>query len=363
MEKKKICYLLPFFDTATDSHYFHLYDFINEAGKELNILLIIEKGSSDTSFFTNVSAVYEQKFSFLPLRVMENFLLIALARMKGYRKFYVHYSYVSAINSSVICKLSAAKNWYWSCGMMWLFKKDILNQFLIKSTLHFVDYLVTGVDVLAAGYSKNYGIPLEKIRIMPNWIDLGRFDRVYETDKLKDKYGIPRNKKIILFIHRLAARKGAHFIIPISKLLEKSYHFLVVGDGPLKEDIGNAVRNDHLENIQLLGKISNARIPEIMALADVFFMPSEEEGFPRVLIECMASGLPYVASDVGGVEEISPEAQKKFIYASGDVQAFADGIQEIIRNGKGFYEKDLQKKAREYDQKNVIGIFIGLFQK
>ncbi len=224
----KLCYILPKFDLETDTHYFYLYDFINEVSKELNLSLIIEKSKSDISFFKDIKNIYIQKFSWKPLRCLENFILILWNRIRGYNNFYVHYSYIGAFNAGLISRLTKARAFYWNCGMMWLFGK---NKFL-KVVLNMVNFLVTGVDALKEGYCHNYNISPDKIKIMPNWVDLDRFQNI-DTKAFLNKYNLDNNKKYILFVHRLAKRKGAHYIVPVANgLKDLDVEFLIAGDGP-----------------------------------------------------------------------------------------------------------------------------------
>lgn len=361
MKKEKVCYILPFFDPGTDTHYYHLYDFIEQAARELDIFLIIERRPADVSFFKNVTRIEFQKTA-LPFRIFENAYLILKARLLGYRKFYIHYSFLSAINSSLVVRIFGGENWYWSCGMMWLFKKDRLNQLLWKFTLNIVHHLVTGTHSMADGYSLHYGIKRDTARIMPNWIDLERFGVATKKEEILKKFSLPVRGKYVLFIHRLAERKGAHYIVPLAKKFDKETIFLIAGDGPYRPTLEKEVEIAGLKNVRLLGKISNALVPEIMQVSDVFLMPSEEEGFPRVLIESMASGLPYVASDIGGVKEISPDIETPYVYPVGDIRKFEQGIREILSKEKTYFKNALEAHAKKYSQKNVIRIFVELFQ-
>lgn len=360
MSREKICYILPFFEPDTDTHYYHLYDFIEKAALLVDVFLIIEQKPRDISFFKNVKKIEFQKTP-LPFRLFENAYLILKARLLGYKKFYIHYSFLSAINSSIVVRILGGKNWYWSCGMMWLFKEDKFNQFLWKITLTMVNYLVTGTNSLALGYCENYGMSIKKIKIMPNWIDFERFQpRLGRNDILK-KFSLDQDKKYIIFVHRLAPRKGAHYITQIAKRFDENIMFLVVGDGPYKSTLENEVRDNNLKNVRIFGRISNTLIPELMSISDVFLMPSEEEGFPRVLIEAMASALPYVASNIGGVKEISPIIEKPYIYEVGDITGYSKGISDILQKGKDYFKDDLLIEAAKYDQQNVLKIFMNLF--
>ena len=352
VENRKSCYVLPKFDLNIDTHYFYLYDFINEVAKDLDLVLLIEKSNSDISFFKNVSKVYVQRFSWTPLRIIENFILLLIIRAQNYKNFYIHYSYISAGNASLIAKLSGARTFYWSCGMMWLFGKDRALGLVLK----LINHLVTGVKALKSGYVEHYGISVDKIKIMPNWIDLNRFNNI-DTDNILEKYKLNKDDKYIFFVHRLAKRKGAHYIAKLAKT-NPEFKFLIAGDGPYKKQLEQEIKD--LDNVILLGKIPNKDIPGLMRISKLFFMPSEEEGFPRVLLESMAAGLPYVAFDIGGVREISTKEQQEYIVD--DVASMNIGIKEILSN-QDIYNKLKQvnlEHVKQFDIKVVKNKFIEL---
>ena len=355
--KQKLCYILPFFDTNIDTHHFYLYDFVRELSRTFDITLIIEKGSSDTSYFEGVSQVYVQRYTHGPLRILENLWLVLRARMRGCRAYYIHYSQIGAINASLVARLSGARTYYWNCGMMWLFGKKPL----LKVVLHMVHYLVTGVETLAKGYSETYGISRNKIKIMPNWIDLKRFDALDES--VYERYGLDRSVRYVTFVHRLAKRKGAQYIGEIARAFADipDVQFLIAGDGPYRVQLEVDIQD--LSNVQLLGKVPNKDIPSLLMASHVFFMPSEEEGFPRVLAEAMAAGTPFVAFDIGGVREISHKENAPYIVTSKD--DMVQGIQKLLTDVETY--QSLQKTnltyVERYDKIVVEQQFISLFDE
>ena len=80
--------------------------------------------------------------------------------------------------------------------------------------------------------------------------------------------------------------------------------------------------------MKIHGYLPNPAVQALMRAVDVLLMPSFEEGFPRVLLEAMAAGLPFVATDVGGVAMIVPEALRARLVKPGDVVGFSD---ELVR--------------------------------
>ncbi len=356
--KNKLVYILPSFDLETDTHYFYLYDFINKISHDFELTLLIETSNSDINFFNNLKNIKVQKFQRGVMRVMENFFLLLLLRFNGNKDFYIHYSQVSAFNAAIIARISGARTFYWNCGMMWLFGRKRFLGIILKM----VTYLVTGVEALSDAYVKNYHIKKNKIKIMPNWVDLQRFKNI-DVDNIYQKYDLNPDAQYILFVHRLAERKGAHYIAKIASTFadRKNVKFLIAGDGPYKDTLAKEIKN--LDNVILLGKVPNKDVPAIMKIAKLFFMPSEEEGFPRVLLEAMAAHLPYVAFDIGGVKEISSFDQQEYIVPLKSVSTMIEKINFLLDHESlrlNLSELNYQH-VKKFDISKVKEIFIGLF--
>lgn len=93
-------------------------------------------------------------------------------------------------------------------------------------------------------------------------------------------------------------------------------------------------------------------------------MPSEEEGFPHVLLEAMAAGLPYVASDVGAVREITPPSLQEYIVAHGDTAMFAKKIVESLEKPEAEKAKvrdEQLERVKKYDIQKALSEFLELF--
>ena len=358
---KKLCYILPEYNENIAEHFYHLYEFLERISEKLDIFLIIEKGNVG-SRTSNIKRIYVQKFRFLPLRFLESFCIILKARFLGYRSFYTHYCYIGGVNAGIISRLFNGKSYYWHCEMIWEFKQKIFSKIGLNSSLKSSHFLVTGSEKMKQGYAKHYGLEKNRIKVMPNWINLRRF-KVQVTD-----YQL-RAPKNILFIHWLSERKGAHLLIPVIKELNTKYElqntsYKIVGDGPLKEKILKEIKENKLEKyVNVLGKIPNKDLVKYYAMADIFILPSLQEGFPRVLLEAMAMGVPYVAFDVGAVREISPPTAQEFIVKPGDVKEFAKKIQ-ILLSSKEIYDrfrKEELEKVKEYSLDRALNKFIKLF--
>ena len=140
-----------------------------------------------------------------------------------------------------------------------------------------------------------------------------------------------------------------------------SFKILVIGDGPERAEIESRIRNYELsDKVRFLGQVTNNQLPNYYLLADVLIMPSEEEGFPHVLLEAMAAGVSFVAFDVGGVREILPPELLFYVVPPGNVDAFVAKIEETLRLSGDRYAKisEIEKKwVERYDIKKVGEIF------
>lgn len=373
--KRKICYVLPRYESDDHTHFAHLHDFIAKIVQQADVFLIVESDGANLEKLIaetlGAKKVYVQRMKFTPLKCLENFFILLKARIMGYKNFYVHYSFMSALNASFIVRILGGKTFYWNCGLPWKYERNFGRDFFERLTYRMISYLVTGTNSLAEGYAKRYNIGLKKIKIMPNWISLERFavgpNGVWAMEK---NLGILSNDKVLLFIHRLSERKGAHFLLDIfQKIKKQDKKLIVIGDGPERGNLESKIRNLGLQDrVKLLGWVPNRELPVYYALADVFLMPSEEEGFPRVLLETMAMGVPFVAFDVGGVKEIVPEEFYQFILPAGDTDAFAAAANKILNWSDpptGGERANWQKTAREwigqYDTKAVAEKFLNMF--
>ena len=141
------------------------------------------------------------------------------------------------------------------------------------------------------------------VQLIPNAIDINLFANA-QGQNIKAELNLTDSTLVILQVGRFMPVKNHIFSVEIATALRKAdmdFQMLFVGTGPEQEAIENAVHKDNLqENVQLLGL--RADIPELMAAADVMLMPSLHEGFPVVLVESQAAGLPAVIANTISLE-------------------------------------------------------------
>ena len=152
-----------------------------------------------------------------------------------------------------------------------------------------------------------YNVDEKKIRIVPNGVDLQKFKAVEGCEKVKHRIEA-NNKQCVLFVGRLVPRKGVHFLIEAARHVVKESKetiFVVVGDGPLKNHlISYSKKQGVSDNFVFLGDVHDDKLPTLYSCADLFVLPSIQEGQGIALLEAQATAKPVVAFNVSGINEI-----------------------------------------------------------
>lgn len=364
MEKSspKVCFVMQSLSPGT--HMDYVFEMVKtlQAEGSFSVRLLVEKPQSSEVVFE--PWVFGQKFTFAPLRVSENFLLILRERLKGTKVFYVHYSFVSAIAAGLVVKMLGGKVLYWNAGMPWQYKRSWWTEKYQHFAFKCIDVLVTGAPALVPGYASYYKISPSNIEVIPNWIDLNAVKQTGDKNLLKEQLSLPLNIPLLLFVHKVAKRKGSHWLVPIMQAVaDKHCHLIVAGDGPELKTVQEEAAAQGLSNrIHLLGRVDRETVTKLYQVADIFVMPSEEEGSPHSLIEAMAHGLPFATFAVGGVTDTISPLVHEYSYPYGDIEALACGINTLLRDKNEYnrVSKINSDWVRQFDKPIIVKNFLEL---
>lgn len=302
--------------------------YVLEVAKSLGVDTFIERDRNRNklgNFFLSI----------LPIRFVWILFLALYWRMKGVKYFYIHYSFIAIYAVKCVTTIFGGKIFYWNCGIPWQYKRSFWREKFERRAYKLIDFLVTGSESLIEGYSNYYDLSKQKIRIIPNWIDLKEVNKTKGID-----LDLP-DKKIVLFVHKLVPRKGSNFLPAIADALPDDTVLVVLGDGPDR---------DKSENIIYKGFVPNGEVGKYLLAADVFILPSEEEGFPHSLLEAMAYDVPFVVFDVGGVRGMVPVNEQEFVVKFGEIDRFIEKVKLRLKNNK---KGDYRDFISQFD-KNVV---------
>ncbi len=231
-----------------------------------------------------------------------------------------------------------------------LAQKPILRQ-ITSWVLDKADYTMVVSEALERKV-KQLGVSPQKIYLTPNAVDMQRFS---PHNQLPPDVQLDPHKTTLLFVGNLVPQKGVKYLLEAKKILdsdlemkgaENDFELLIIGDGPLKNELQRQVQEDDIKNVTFLGERRDVEL--IMPSADLFILPSISEGFPITILESLASGVPVVATRVGGVMEIESESVVRLVEPS-QPEALAQAIKEMEQpNSSKEIAKNACKIASKY---------------
>ena len=222
-------------------------------------------------------------------------------------------------------------------------------------------------QVIASHMNKDFGLPLERIRLIPRGVDLERFRFISPKDKRSDVFNIG-------IIGRLSPIKGhSHFLRAIARVIRQinAPHIKVwiVGGASAshqayKHELEVLVKRLGLGYCtEFLG--TQRDIPGILSDLNLLVLASiRHEAFGRVIIEAHAAGVPVIATRVGGVVDIIDDNLTGILVAPGDVEGLAQAMVKVIKDktlashlAKNAYEKLRQKFTLEIMCKRTLDVY------
>ena len=189
------------------------------------------------------------------------------------------------------------------------------------------------------------GISERKIEVISNGIDTDLF-KPMDKIECRKKLSLPLDKKIVLFVGNLEKVKGIDILVEAMKGLPEDIYLVVVGNGRLKGKL-DRIASAYGLAMTFIDAKPHYEIPLWMNAADVFCLPSRNEGCPNVVLEALACGTPIAASRVGGIPEIIDSKEKGILVAAGAISELSDGINKALE--KKWDKGILRQSVLNYD--------------
>jgi colanic acid/amylovoran biosynthesis glycosyltransferase len=219
--------------------------------------------------------------------------------------------------------------------------------------------IITETDYAAHFLRERFPLRADRVQRIYNGLDLGVFDRAHFLS----------TPPLIVAVGRLIPKKGFGDLIRACSLLAErgsSFQCEIIGEGPLKDELRAQIERLALEGcVKLSGAKTQPQIRQRLSAANVFVLPSVidldggMDNLPTVIMEAMATRLPVVSTNLGGIPEMIVERETGFLVRPGDVESMADAIQKAITDrslaatlGQAGYHRaqkffSIQKNVRE----------------
>jgi D-inositol-3-phosphate glycosyltransferase len=239
-----------------------------------------------------------------------------------------------------------------------------------SEVLQDADRVICATDQERASLRQLYGAPDAKVAVIPLGVDLERFQ---PADKLDARAALGlKQERIILFVGRIEPLKGLDILINAASLLESDVEcsVLIVGGDessqPQIRELTQLARDRGIEHrVAFAGSVDHEKLPLYYNAADVCVVPSHYESFGLVAVEAMASGVPVVASRVGGLSGTVKDGETGYLIPWLCPEPFAERIELLLENEP--LRQSLGEAAREamvrYRWENVAAAVLDLYHE
>jgi N-acetyl-alpha-D-glucosaminyl L-malate synthase BshA len=210
---------------------------------------------------------------------------------------------------------------------------------------------------------KSFAIHKE-IQVIHNFVDVTRFNKK-PIDAFR-KVIAPNGEKILIHASNFRKVKRVDDVVKVFAAVRKEMpaKLLMVGDGPERpptEELARQLGVD--EDVRFLGK--QEQMEDILAVSDVFLLPSEYESFGLAALEAMAAKAVVISTNAGGLAEINIQNETGFLAGVGDVKAMSDFAISLLRDDKKLMamKEAAYEQACRFDIKNIIPIYEKLYSQ
>ncbi len=238
---------------------------------------------------------------------------------------------------------------------------DYYKLFILKPTIwnwmrwfHTQSILTLCPSKSAQNILKSHGIT--NTGIFSRGIDSKRFHPMYRRTALRDHLGIT-DKTAFLYVGRISVEKNLDMLGEAYRILKQKYGnsaaLVITGDGPYIEKCRRTFPDDTV----FTGLKTGRELSEIYASCDVFVCPSSTETFGNVVLEAMASGLPVIGSDTGGVGELIENGSSGLSFSPEDSASLAQKMENLMQDPA--LSAILKKNGRAFAQSRSWDCIIG----
>jgi len=293
------------------------------------------------------------KFDLINMHSPQAAMGINLSReAKSIPKIYTFYASLAEEElHSVSYKRYKWYHWQRYLKPIWFSLYLLFSRWLERKALDSSEKIISLSEFTSAYLFKTHKISKNKIVKIAAGVDTGKFILPLDKADVRNKLGLPKNNFILFTVRRLVPRMGLDNLIKaVPAILEKfSSAFLIIGgDGPLYSQLEFLIDTLKLkEKVVLLGTISDENLPLYYQASDLFILPSKAlEGFGIVTLEALASGVPVLATPVGGSVEILTKLDADLLFKDISPESIASLIIKYLADSRK--RTEIQQKSRQF---------------
>ena len=286
------------------------------------------------------------------------FLLLLVVQLYRYKVKVIHsHIYSAVVSIGVISPLAPVSHVGTLHDTWFLRSRGRWRRFLLRSVMAAGTKVAVISNAMRAHVAQEIGRSPDELHVVYNGTDTARYFPATEarTDQTVR----------VLCVARLIARKRIDLLIEATGRLVAAGHKLetrIVGGGELTAELQSMIDLGGLAAcVELMGE--QEEIPGLLRDSDIFVLPSDDEGLPCSIIEAMACGLPIIASDVGGVNELVKPGENGFLFAAGEIDELVAVLTELLNNNQrgGFGLSSRRMVEQEFATNVMVRHYLDLY--
>ena len=214
---------------------------------------------------------------------------------------------------------------------------------------------------LKMGYKKNsvhyvHGVGVDEIHVL---------DNSNEKKEIKKKLGISEDAIVISYIAEINKNKNHIFLLRNWNLIKEkspSTTLLLIGEGELRSDIENYIKNNQLNDVYVLGYRSD--VNKLLSITDVVSLLSHREGLPKSIMEAMVTSIPCIVSDTRGLRDLVADGESGYVVNHNNDEKLVSSFVSLLNDKDKREEmgKVASKNIEPYLLKNVLKEYVDIYE-
>ncbi|NAW50960.1 N-acetyl-alpha-D-glucosaminyl L-malate synthase BshA [Elizabethkingia argentiflava] len=233
----------------------------------------------------------------------------------------------------------------------------------VEFSINKSDFVTSVSESLMKDTYINFDIKKE-IKVIHNFIDNGVFTSFNNCCR---SHFAEDHEKIMIHVSNLRKVKRIEDVLEVFKKVQQEIptRLIIIGEGPEMERVNNFMEKHPtlIPKIRLMGKVNE--LYQILAYADVFILPSQQESFGLAALEAMAAGVPVISSNAGGLPEVNKHSSTGFIADIGDVDSMVEYTKKLFLDPELLAQMKINAKenAMKFDISNILPLYEDLYKK
>jgi N-acetyl-alpha-D-glucosaminyl L-malate synthase BshA len=202
------------------------------------------------------------------------------------------------------------------------------------------------------------------IKVIPNFICLDDFN--FDNIQCHKKTYAPNGERLLIHVSNFRKVKRVDDVLRVFDKVRKEMpaKLILIGDGPERANIEKLCRElNTCDDIKSLGKIVNPE--QVLAIADLFLLPSETESFGLAALEAMASKVPVISTNSGGLPEVNVHGVSGYMSNVGDVDDMAKNAISILKDDATLnkFKANAYEQAKQFDINKILPMYEALYRE